>query len=137
MRLESFDWLGPKVATICGAAAGSVGTALAMAGELATQLLGVPLPVVMGAAAGAGIARSLMDPVGFVRALLVTGAWTIAGCVGAPLAQAGLGKAGLELALTPNVLAGLAALVAASPFWVPRVWPFAQAWLTKKTGGGA
>lgn len=139
MQLESLDVLGPKIATVCGAAAGSVGAALAMAGEVAMQVLGVPLPVVMGSAAGAGIARSLMDPVGFVRALFVTAAWTVAGCVGAPLAQvgaqAGLSKLGVEIALTTNVLAGLAALVAALPWWAPKVWPLVQAKFGAKRGG--
>lgn len=136
MRLESLDWLGPKVATICGAAAGSVGTALAMAADAAMQLFGVPLPVVLGSAAGAGIARSMLDPVPFWRALFVTAAWTVAGCVGAPLAQALLGKAGIALDLTTNVLAGLGIAIASAQWWVPKVWPMVMERLSKREEGG-
>lgn len=131
--------LGPKIATVCGAAAGSAGTALAMLGDFALQVLGVPLPVVLASAAGAGLARSFADPVGFWRALALTTVWTIIGCAGAPLAQA-IGPALVQLALNrevtlpANTLAALGAIVGSAPWWWPKAWPVAAAWLEGRFG---
>jgi len=142
LRFDNLDVLAPKLATACGAAAGSVGAAAVMVGDFALQLLGVPLPVVIGSAAGAGLARSFMEPVGFLRALVLTVAWTLIGCVGAPLAHAvgpavALAVFNREVVLPAGVLAGLGAAIASSPCWMPKLWPAiaAKLGLGKKDGG--
>ena len=100
-------------------------------GDAAMQFLGVPLPVVLGAAAGAFLARAYLPAVddagkavGYLRALAGSAAWTIAGSVGSPTAAA------IVPALLPGsvvvpagAIAGLAALIASAPAWWPRVWP--------------
>lgn len=137
MKITHLEALWPKLGTVCGAAAGAVGTALSFLSEVAVQLLGVPLPVVMASAAGAGLARALGEEMAFTRALLMSSVWTVLGCVGAPLVQAlipslpGLSSA----ALPPNALAGVAAVVASAPWWWPKVLPAIQARFGVRGGG--
>jgi hypothetical protein len=139
IRFTGFDPYFEKAPTICGALAGWLLAALSFVGEVAMQLLGVPLPVVMAAAAGAGAARSFMEAVGFVRALAMTVVWTIIGCTGAPLAQvvikAAGSMAGAQVDLPTNTLAGAAAVLASVPWWGPKVWPFIAARLGLSQGG--
>lgn len=117
-----------RVMTWCGAAAGAATAALSILGDITMQVLGVPLPVMMGAAAGAAVARSVLLPVGFLRAALMTGLWTVIGCSGAPVAQALLkaGALGITLDLPTNALSGIAAGLAAAPWWWQFVWPAIQ-----------
>lgn len=143
MKWYALDWFGPKITSICGAAAGSVSAAAAMLGDFALAVLGVPLPVVMSSAAGAGLARSFMEPTGFFRALGMTAIWTVLGCAGAPLAQAlapALIAATLnrDITLPANTLAALGAIIAMAPWWWPKLWPYIRARLPggDKTGGG-
>lgn len=130
----------PKLATACGAAAGSVGGAAVMLGDFALQVLGVPLPVVVASAAGAGLARSFMEPVSFIRALFLTGLWTVIGCAGAPLGQA-VGPAlvqallNRDVILPANTLAALGAIISSCPWWGPRLWPMIAARFGKSSGG--
>jgi len=140
LRFAELDPYWAKMPTVCGAVAGWLIAALSFVGEVAMQLLGVPLPVVMAAAAGAGAARSFMEAVGFIRALAMTVVWTIIGCTGAPLAQvvikAAASIAGAQVDLPTNTLAGAAAVLASVPWWGPKVWPFIAAKLGLKQGGG-
>ena len=137
MRLHTIPW--PRelefVAGICSAA-GAVATSL---GEVALQILGVPLPVIMAAAAGAFIARSFAERASFGRALATVAAWTVAGCALAPLAQAvfvaGASKFGLDVTLPDNVMAAFAGITAAAPWWFPLIWPMVLARLGQKKGG--
>jgi len=139
LRFAELDPYWAKMPTVCGAVAGWLIAALSFVGEVAMQLLGVPLPVVMAAAAGAGAARSFMDPVGFMRALWQTVVWTIIGCTGAPAAQWAIRQAtsswGTSVELPLNTMAGAAAVLASAPWWGPKVWPFIAARLGLKQGG--
>ena len=139
IRITQLEPYWPKITTACGAAAGGAVAALSFVSEVAMQLLGVPLPVVMAAAAGAGAARSFMEPVGFFRALSITVLWTIIGCTCAPLAQvvikAAASMAGAHVDLPTNTLAAAAAVLASVPWWGPKVWPFIAAKLGLKQGG--
>lgn len=119
----------PNTTTVLGVMAASSGAAAIVGtiGEVTTQILGVPLPVVLGAATGAFLARAYAPAldIGFFRALAVSVGWTIAGSVAAPFVGAmllvipGLGA----LKLPAGALAGIAGLVAAAPAWWPKVWP--------------
>ena len=140
MRLENIPW--PRElefgAGLCSAA-GAVATGLT---DVALQILGVPLPVVLAAAAGAFIARSYAERASFGRAFVMVVAWTVAGCALAPLAQAvfaaGAAKFGLELTLPTNAAAAFSGITAAASWWLPIVWPMVLARLGlagRKSGG--
>lgn len=138
MRLTQLEVLWPKVGTVCGAAAGAAGTVISFISEIAVQTLGVPLPVVLASAAGAGLARAQGDPVSFVKAAWLTALWTAIGCICAPFAQALLPAilkvAGIDLVLPSNALAVVAAAVSSVSWWGPIVWPLI---LAKFGKGGA
>ena len=150
LRVPDCEVLWPKMATACGAAAGSVGTAALMVGDFALQLFGVPLQVVVASAAGAGLARAFMppvvdgQPVGFWKALGLSAMWTAIGCAGAPIAQA-IGPAVVqalfnrEITLPASSLGGLGAAIASVTWWGPKVGPAIKAWRDKNggnSGGG-
>jgi hypothetical protein len=126
--MQDLDPYWPKITTVCGAVAGGAAAALSAVGDFAMQVLGVPLPVVTGAAFAAGFARSCLPPVGFCRAALMTCVWTVLGCSGAPLVQSILkvGAFGMQADLPPSALAGLAGLIASAPWWWQWVWPAVQ-----------
>ncbi len=129
--------MGGESTVAAGLAASSgVATVVATIGEVTTQVLGVPLPVLLGAATGAFLARAYLpaigadgQPLNFFRALGISIAWTLAGTCSAPLVHAvlpllpGLGA----LKLPAGALAGVAGLVAAAPAWWPKVWPLIAA----------
>lgn len=94
-------------ALACAAAAGSW---LAFVKDLALELLGVPLPVVLLALTGAAGARFFSPPSPFWPGLVATSLWTIAGCGVAQLALWGTGQfvGGIAPA---GALAGVALLV--------------------------
>lgn len=133
MRLSGFDAYWAKVPTVCGALLGAIAGALSFLSEVAMQLLGVPLPVVIASSAAAGMARAFGAPMGFFRACGVTAGWTVLGCVCAPGAQALLPAVaqlvpGLGAVVLPaNALAFVAAVVSSAPWWWPKVWPLIQA----------
>jgi len=111
---------------VAGAVAGS--TAAMWIGDFVLQLVGVPFPVVVAAAAGAGLARAFDEPVGFMRALGLAALWTAIGCTCAPLAQAIIPALvhavfNREIVLQANALAGIAAMLSSCTWWGPRVWP--------------
>ena len=142
MRLQNIPWpreLEFGAAGLCSAMA-AVATGLS---DMALQILGVPLPVVLAAAAGAFIARSYAEKSSFGRALAMVAAWTVAGCALAPLAQAvfaaGAARLGLELTLPTNVMAAFAGVMSAASWWLPIVWPMVLSRLGLagiKNGGG-
>lgn len=145
LRVTDFDVLWPKIATACGAAAGSAGTAAVMLGDFALQLFGVPLQVVVASAAGAGLARAFMPPVvdgkpvGFWKSLGLSAMWTAIGCAGAPIAQAVApavvqGLFNREITLPPSSLGGLGAAIASVTWWGPKVGPAIKAWRAKNIG---
>jgi hypothetical protein len=114
-----------------GALAGASGTGaiITALGEVTTQILGVPLPVVLAAIAGACVARAYLDPVGFFKAFGRVLGWVVLGCALAPLAGVLAGKV-LGAAVPTNAMAGLAALVATA-----EAWPLAVAFLRREFPG--
>jgi len=114
---------------------------LSAAGEIAIQLLGVPLPVVIGATAGALLARGAQDPVPFGKAVIRTGLWIIVGCVCAQGAQAVIGW-GMGKELPVGVLGFSALLIC---LLGPRLLPILQEqapqllkrWISKVGGSDA
>lgn len=95
------------------AAASGAGAVATSIGEVTTPFLGVPLPVVLAAIAGAMLARAYLEPIGFFKAAARVIGWVIVGCTLAPFAQAIFGKL-LGAALPTNALAGMAAIVASA-----------------------
>lgn len=140
MRFQQIPWPQTPEWFAAGTCAG-VSAVAAAASEVAMHVLGVPLPVVLAAAAGALIARSYAEKTTYGRAIGLVLAWTVLGCALAPLAQAlatSVAKMfGLELALPTNVLAAFAGIAAAAPCWVPLVWPMVLARLGMKGVGGS
>lgn len=114
-----------------GAVAGAsvAGAVLTAAGDVALQILGVPLPVVLAAIAGAMLARAYLPPVGFFKAAARVLGWVVLGCALAPSAQAIVAKV-LSGALPTNALAGMAAIVAAA-----EAWPMLLRWLRAEFPG--
>lgn len=98
----------PSLAVACASAAG---TWLTLAGDVALQLFGVPLTVLLAALTGACGVRVFLPPSPFWRAVAACAFWTLTGAI---LAQAGLWLATLWLAAAPpsGVLAGAALLIA-------------------------
>lgn len=127
-RIDSFE----SVPTACATAASAVGSWLTFAADVALQLFGVPLPVVLAALTGAFGARVFLPQAAFWRGLGMTAFWTCAGSFGAQLA---LWLAGMWLGGTPppGVLAGLALFTAALGQRVgPIVWDRGGAALERK-----
>lgn len=144
MRLLDLEPYWPKITNLCGAAAGSAASAIALVGQAAEAIFGVPLPVVIASAAGAFASRAFLPGRGFFAALGLAFLWTILGCAFAPLAQAvipgALAAANITVALPPGVQSGLAAAAASVPWWGPRVWPLLVArfpWLGVKSDNGS
>lgn len=121
MRIGLAGDLTPVLAVCSGA-----GAVITAAGQVTTELLGVPLPAVMAAMAGALLARAYLPSVGFFNALARVTGWVILGCAFAPLAQAIAAKL-LGNALPAGVQAGLAAIVAAA-----EAWPLLIAWVRQE-----
>ena len=125
-------------------AAGSIAAAavafISYVSNFAVLVLGVPLPVVMAAVAGACLARAYGSPMSFGSAAFVTMLWAAIGCALAPLTrillQGGLSKLNVDVPLSTGVLAGIAAVVSASPLWWPVVWPFIRSRFGKKDDNG-
>lgn len=150
MRIEAIDPAATKLVYAGLAGASGTGTWISAASDVVVQLLGVPLPVVLGAATGAFLARAYLpssDPVtgehiGFFRALAVSIGWTLAGSIAAPVVHAAVPTVATlvpgmgPLTLPAGALAGIAGLVAAAPAWWPRVWPWIAARLPGGKGGG-
>lgn len=130
-RLDSLD----SGAAACAAAGSAFGTGVCIAADVAVQLFGVPLPVVLAALTGALGARVFLPPASFWQAVAMSAFWTFAGALGAHLA---LWIAALWLNGTPppGVLAGLALLVAAAGQRVaPILWENGGAALQRKLDG--
>lgn len=143
LRMEGASALWKAAAAACGG-----GAWLTSLSDAAVKLLGVPLPVVLGAAAGAFLARAYLPseradgtPIGYFRALTVSAAWTVGGSAAAPMVHAlvpalvGMVIPGSTLALPAGALAGIAGLIAALPAWGPKLWPLIAARLSGGKGG--
>jgi hypothetical protein len=103
------------------AAGSGAATVLSMVGEVALQILGVPLPVVLAAGTGAWIARSYTPAANLLTALVGTAGWTLAGCFTAPFAQ-WIVKSFSGSEMPTNALAGIALCVSlVLPMVVPIV----------------
>lgn len=114
MRIDIAADVAPAAAFV--SSAGAVASSF---GDLSLQLLGVPLPVLLAAAAGAWIARAYTPAGNFFAAAVATFGWTIAGCVLAPLAAWAIGYwSGKQM--PNNVQAGLALVVSVA---LPLVLP--------------
>ena len=125
MRFELTAEVAQKTAAV---AAGSSGTAAIFTGlqDVPLQLLGVQLPVLLAALAGAWLVRAYLPPIGLVKAIGRVTGWLVLGCVLAPVAGAIVAKlVGIEL--PTNALAGMAAIVAAG-----EGWPAFLLWLREK-----
>lgn len=106
----------------------------------AVEILGVPLPVVLAAIAGAFIARSYAPSGNFFASAAATIGWAVAGCVLAPLAS-WLLKVATGVEAPANVQAGLALLVSAFlPIALPivreKLPEIIKHWLDRAKGGG-
>lgn len=111
------------------AAASGAGAVATSIGEVTTPLLGVPLPVVLAAIAGAMLARAYLEPIGFFKSAGRVLGWVVLGCALAPLVQA-IGSKLLGGALPTNALAGMAAIVAAA-----EAWPMLLRWVRAEFPG--
>lgn len=121
---------------VAGAAAVSAaGTWLTAAADVALQVFGVPLPVVMAALTGALGARVFLPPVSFWRAAAMAAFWTLAGAFGAQLVL-WLASRWLEGAPPAGALAGIALLTAGMGQRVaPILWESGGAALQRKLDG--
>jgi hypothetical protein len=96
----------------CAAAASAAGTWLCSAADVAVQLFGVPLQVVLAALTGALGARVFLPPQPFWRAVAVSLMWTLAGAFGAQLVM-WLAELWLDQPPPAGALAGIALVTAA------------------------
>jgi len=124
---------GDQVASaVAGAATTGVAAWLSVAGDVAVHLLGVPLPVVVAAIAGALLARVYLPALLFAAAFGRSIVWIIAGCVTAQ----GISS----IATLPVGVLGLIALLASG--LGPKLWPvlvetapqLLKSWLSKIGG---
>lgn len=150
---ETLDFLlHPRVRWLAIGAALTGWSSVALAGfsEISVQVAGVPMPVLLAAAAGAFFARAYGSEMSLDKAAAVVLGWTFAGCTGAPLLQAGtvfgLKKyLDFELSVPGGFLAFAALAISSVAWWGPVAWPYLQRWLPEpKTqtppnppGGGA
>jgi hypothetical protein len=119
--------------------ASAVGAGYAAAKDVALELFGLPLSVVLAAAAGAFLVRSYLKPVGFLRGLWGSSCWTVIACFVTPLAHQGLAS-GMGWSLSNAALAGVALLVAAlgqvvAPVVITELPCWIKRWMRKLTGG--
>lgn len=117
------------------AAASGIGTVITVAADVATQLLGVPLPVVLAALTGACGARVFLTPQSFGRAFWTCVFWTVAGACSAQLV---LWLASWWTGSTPpaGALAGIALVSAALGQRVaPILWTKGGAALERRLDG--
>jgi hypothetical protein len=105
---------GDQVASaVAGAATTGAAAWLSFAGNVAVQLLGVPLPVVVAAIAGALLARVYLPTIAFASALGRSVLWVVTGCVTAQ---------GVSAVVTlPVGVLGISALLISG--LGPRLWP--------------
>lgn len=128
----------PTTGAALAASTSGAATVISTLTEVTTQILGVPLPVVLAALTGAWIARSYTPSKNFAAALFGTLGWTTAGCVLSPLAAA-LVKHYASLEFPTNALAGLALIVSAGiplllPILIEKVPEIVRARLDKLKG---
>jgi hypothetical protein len=108
--MSQIDNLDSGGAAAC-AAVSAAGTGLCIAADIATQLFGVPLPVVMAALTGALGARVFLPPTSFWRAVVASVGWTFAGAFGSQFVMWLVGK-WLDGTAPSGALAGVALLTA-------------------------
>lgn len=96
-------------------------SALTAASDVAMQLVGVPLPVVLAAIAGAMVARSYTPSTNYFSAISATLCWTVGGCALAPLLQAIAAKFGVNVPVN-----GLAALALIASGGMPLALPIVK-----------
>lgn len=116
-KLDSLQSAGAA----CAAGASALSTAICAAADVAMQVFGVPLPVVLAALTGACAARIFLPPAPFWRAFWMCAVWTAAGAFGVQLV---LWVVSSWIGAPPNgVLAGLAMLTSfLGQRVVPIVW---------------
>ncbi len=112
--------------------------------DVTTQIVGVPLPVLMAAAAGAFVVIAFAE-MAAMKAAAVFAALMIAGCAGSPLLEAAALWAAqrwvtAEFAVPGGIKAFAALAIAAAPLWLPRVPAFVRAvlelWAAVRRGSG-
>lgn len=106
-------------ASATAAACTGAAAALCLAEDVALQLLGVPLTVVLGALTGALGARYFLPAVAFWPAAAGATIWTVAASILAEFARWALASA-IDKPVPAGALAGIALVTAAlGPFIVP------------------
>jgi hypothetical protein len=105
-------------AAVGGAAAAASGW-MSTVGNVAVQLVGVPLPVVIAALAGALLARVYLPPLPFGAALLRAFLWLLVGCIGSQ-GVAEIITVTASISVPVGLLGGLAMLVSGLG---PKLWP--------------
>lgn len=130
-KIDSLQSIGAA----CAAGASAIGTAICTAADIAMQIFGVPLQVVLAALTGALGARVFLPPQPFWRAVVISLFWTFAGAFGAQLV---LWFVGWWTSSPPpaGALAGIALAVAAAGQRVaPILWDKGGAALGRKLDG--
>lgn len=84
--------------------------------EVTSAFLGVPLPVVLAAVAGASVARAYLPSLGFWKSSARVVGWVALGCFLTPLARLVVAKV-LGNDIPTNALAGVAAILASAEGW--------------------
>lgn len=99
---------GVPATAVAVTAAASGASWLSMAKDVALELFGVPLPVVLACAAAAYLALSFRADLTYLRTLFLGVGWTFVGSCGAQLALVLLGKsAGIEMPAGALAAAGM------------------------------
>jgi hypothetical protein len=116
LKFHLMEDVSGNAASCAGAAVTAAGTWWSLIGDVAVQLLGVPLPVALAASTGAFLARTYQPAAALWRAFAGSACWVVGACALAPLAAPIAQKyAGVEL--PAGALAGVAfAIALAGPF---------------------
>jgi hypothetical protein len=117
LKVDLLKELSAADAASCAAAATTAtATWWSLLGDVAVQLLGVPLPVVLAGATGAFLARTYQAATSFGRAFAGSASWVVGACALAPLADP-IAQKYAGIVLPAGALAGAAfAIALAGPF---------------------
>lgn len=103
--------------------------------DITVQIVGVPLPVLMAAIAGAFIVMAFAE-VEWKKAAAIFLAMVFAGCAGAPLLEAITLWAAKRYEVDINIPGGMrtfaALAISSSPFWLPKAWPYIKGFIPEK-----
>lgn len=101
--------------------------------DVTMQIVGVPLPVLMAAAAGAFVVIAFAETVNAFKAAAIFVGLLAAGCAGAPLLEAVslwlAKKNDIDLNVPGGLRAFAALAIASSPYWLPKAWPYLKGFI--------